>query len=103
MLLFVLGILDIVIGGALWWASGGGLGGATIVIFLGAIWFLKGLWSILSAASAGFFFDILGVFDLVSGLFLSLAYFGLGFDFFIYMAILMVLKGLYSFIMGIKA
>lgn len=102
MLLFVLGILDIVVGGAIWWASGGGLGGATILIFLGVVWFLKGLWSILSAASAGFFFDVLGVFDLIAGIFLMLGYLGLGFGFFIYMAILMILKGLYSFVMGIK-
>ena len=103
MLLFVLGVLDIIIGGALWWAAGPGVAGATILIVLGIVWFLKGLWSILSAAAAGFFFDVLGVFDLVSGIFLSLAYLGLGFEFFWYMALLMIVKGLYSFIMGIKA
>ena len=102
MLLFVLGLLDIIIGGSLWWASGSSLAGATMVIILGIIWGLKGLWSILSAASAGFYFDILGVFDLVSGIFLTMSYIGFSFEVFFYMAILMIMKGLYSFIMGIK-
>lgn len=102
MLLLILGILDIVVGGALWWSSGNALVGVAMVVVFGIIWILKGLWSILSAAADGFFFDLLGIFDLVSGVFLVLSYLNFSFGFFFYMALLMVLKGIYSFLIGMK-
>jgi hypothetical protein len=102
MLLFILGILDIIIGALLWVATGNPFAGSTVVIVLGIIWFFKGIWSVISGASAGFFFDFLGIFDFLAGVFLMLSFMGMSFGFVMYLAILMVIKGLYSLLMGFR-
>lgn len=102
MILAVLGVMDVIIGGALWMASGNPFTGSAVIITLAILWVLKGIWSILSSVASGFLFDFMGVFDLVSGLFLTLSYFGMAFDFFFYMAAIMLVKGFWSFLIGLK-
>lgn len=104
MFLIVLGILDIIVGIVLLFGSGTPLTGNSITIFFAVLWFLKGLWSILTAVANGFFFDFLGVFDLIAGVFLFLSFMGIGLGrFFIYLAVLMILKGFWSILMGFKS
>jgi len=100
MFLVILGILDIIVGVVLGLATGNPFLGSSIVFGFGIIWILKGLFSIFSSMASGFYFDILGVMDLFTGIFLLLATNGIVFGFFLYLGILMVLKGLYSFVMG---
>lgn len=100
MFLVVLGALDIIAGVILGLATGNPFMGSGIIFGLGVLWLLKGLFSILTSVGSGFYFDILGVMDLFTGIFLLLSTNGIVFWFFLHLGILMVLKGLYSFIMG---
>ena len=99
--LVILGIIDLIIGVLLVVSPAGGLVGNSIVFVLGIIALLKGLYSVLAAAGAGFFFDILGWLDLIAGIFLLLANWGIVFGFFLYVGILMILKAFYSAIVGL--
>ena len=99
-LLVILGILDIIIGIALAVSPGISLVASGVIMALGVIALLKGLYSVGTAAGAGFFLDIMGWLDLIAALFLFMSYWGWAFGFFLYAGILMVIKGLYSFAMG---
>lgn len=96
MLMFVLGLLDIVVAAALWMSSGTPFAGNGLVMALGILWIIKGLFSILSSAAGGWLFDYMGWPDLVAGVFLLLSYYGLGWHFLFYIALVMLIKGLYS-------
>ena len=103
MLLWVLGIFDIVAGVAL------GFGGLvpyvnnSFIVTIAAIMIIKGLWSIITAAANAFFFDIIGILDLVGGILLLLTTAGIFLNFFVYLGIALVLKGLWSIIAGIMS
>ncbi|MFQ5647946.1 MAG: hypothetical protein ACE5FW_01805 [Candidatus Aenigmatarchaeota archaeon] len=97
MLLFVLGLVDAIVGVLLLFSSWNPLVGSGLVIALGVLWFFKGIYSILAGASSGFYLDFLGIFDLLAGVFLVLSYLGLSWGFLIYLAALMIIKGVYSF------
>ena len=97
MLLFILGLVDIVVGVLLWFSSGSPLAASGLAITFGILWLLKGIYSIVAGASAGFYLDALGIFDLLSGIFLILSYLGLSWGFVLYLGILMIIKGVYSF------
>lgn len=103
MILFVLGVLDVLIGTLLWMSSGNPFTTNAVVLIFAVIWMLKGAWSILSSASVGWFFDYMGIPDLLAGMFLLFSYFGMSFGFFFYLAIIMLAKGLWSFLMGMRA
>jgi hypothetical protein len=100
-LLAVLGILDLVIGALLIISPGGGLAGNGIVFIFAILALLKGLYSVLAAAGAGFFFDVMGWLDLIAGFFLLLANWGFAYGFFLYVGIIMVLKAFYSIVVGL--
>ena len=100
MLLWILGIIDIVAGAAL---SLGGLIpyiGNGFIGTIAAIMIIKGVWSIISAAANAFFFDIIGILDLVVGIMLLLTTLGIFLNFFVYLGIALILKGLWSIIAG---
>jgi hypothetical protein len=101
MLLVVLGILDLVIGALLVISPGGGLAGSGIVFIFAVIAIIKGIYSVLAGAGAGFYFDFLGWLDLFAGFLLLLAQWGTVFGFFLYAGILMVAKALYSIFAGL--
>ena len=97
MLLFVLGLVDVIVGVLLWFSSGEPLIGSALAITFGILWFFKGIYSILAGAASGFYMDLLGIFDLLSGIFLVLSYLGMSWSFVLYLGILMIIKGIYSF------
>jgi len=96
----ILGVLDIIVGAILCFASGSPFTGNGFVLFFTIIFFLKGLWSFLSSVSAGFFFDIMGILDLLSAILLLLSYIGIAHVFLLFIGIIMVFKGLYSIAIG---
>lgn len=98
--LILLGIIDIVVGAFL--ASSGAFQfkGFGLIFILAIISILKGLYSVLAGMGAGFYMDIMGWLDLVGGLMLLLAFWGIHFYFFFYFGIFLILKGLYSAMMG---
>ncbi|MBI4020227.1 MAG: hypothetical protein HY367_02760 [Candidatus Aenigmarchaeota archaeon] len=100
MLLFVLGILDLLAGVILMAAGAFPLTENGLAFMLGAIAIAKGVWSVLTAMAAGFYFDFLGIIDFFVGLFLLLSVWGFYLDFFFYVGIVAILKGLYSFFVG---
>jgi len=99
-LLVILGILDIIIGAVLAFSPSVSLVASGFIMILGIIALLKSIFSIGTAAGAGFYLDILGWVDLIAALFLFMVYGGWAFGFFLYVGILMVIKGIYSFAMG---
>ena len=99
-ILIILGILDIIIGGVLAVTPSIPVVASSVVMILGIIAVLKSIYSIGTAAGAGFFLDVLGWVDLIAGIFLFMAYGGWAFGFFLYVGIIMVIKGIYSFAMG---
>ncbi len=101
MILIILGIIDIILGVFL--ALSGPMKGIDILLIIGIIAFLKGCYSLLTAFAAGFFLDFLGVLDLLTGIFLLMAFYGFWYHFFIYIGILMFIKGFYSIIMGLTS
>ena len=100
MILWVLGIIDIIAGSAL---SLGWLIPYTGNWFIGTmatVLIIKGVWSIITAAANAFFFDVIGILDLVAGLLLLFTTFGVLMHFFIYIGIALILKGFYSLVAG---
>lgn len=96
----LLGILDIILGAALAASTFADLSGSGWILAFGIIAILKGIYSVLTAAGAGFFLDVLGWLDLIVGILLLLVNWGIVFPFFVYVGILLILKGLYSFFVG---
>jgi hypothetical protein len=100
MLLVLLSILDLAAGallslsGFLQYTNSGFIG------ILAAFMIIKGIWSIITAAAANFFFDIIGMIDLAAGALLFVTTLGTSFHFFVYVGIALILKGAYSFIVG---
>jgi uncharacterized membrane protein HdeD (DUF308 family) len=101
MILIILGIFDIIMGVFL--ALSGPMKGIDIILWLGVIVLLKGIYSMLSNFASGFLLDLMGVLDLLCGIFLVMAFYGFYYHFFLYVGILMFLKGLYSVIMGLTS
>ncbi len=101
MFLAILGFLDL-IGGALLGLSGlFPYTGSGFVFTIGIIFLIKGLVSYISAAANGFFMDFMGLLDIVAAILLMLTTWGIVVFFFPYIGILLILKGLYSVVIGI--
>jgi len=96
----ILGVLDLILGAALGASTFVDLAGNGWVLLFGLLALVKGLYSVIAAAGAGFFLDVLGWLDLLVGALLLLVNFGIVFPFFLYIAIMLILKGLYSFFIG---
>ena len=96
----ILGVLDIVFGAVLAAATFADLAGNGWILVFGVLAIIKGIYSVLTAAGAGFYLDVLGWLDLVVGVMLLLVYWDIVFPFFLYIGILIILKGLYSFFVG---
>lgn len=98
-LLLILGILDLIAGAALAISGFMPLTAVGLIFAIGIIITLKGVISYLAAAGSGFYFDLLGILDMVSGVFLILAFYGTALGFFIWFGIAMILKALWSIVM----
>lgn len=100
MFLVVLGLIDIIIGIVLALSGVVKFTGSSLVFYIAVIAIIKGIYSILAAMAGRFYFDFLGVLDLLSGIFLYFATTGTVLSFFLYVGIIMIIKGFYSTIMG---
>lgn len=87
MILKILGFLDVITSIALFLGSQN-----TLFMTIGVIIFIKGVYSIVSSVASGYYFDIMGVIDLISGICL-LSGFGIPF-----LWLVMLAKGAYSMI-----
>ncbi|MBL7206749.1 MAG: hypothetical protein ISS36_04085 [Candidatus Aenigmarchaeota archaeon] len=99
MFIIILGIIDLVVG--IFLALSNNFQGSTIILYLGIIILLKALYSLGTAFGAGFYLDFLGILDLIAGILLLIVFYGIFTHFFIYIGILLALKGIYSIIMGL--
>jgi hypothetical protein len=61
----------------------------------------KGSWSIFSSAGVGHYFDLMGWLDIVAGIILILIRMGMAFDFFYTIGICLLIKGIYSLLVGL--
>lgn len=99
--MFVLGIIDIFAGVVLALSGFVPFSGISFILFLGVLFVLKGIYSTAAAALNGFFFDLLGWFDLALGVFLVLAFFGMYMGIFFFLGVIVMLKGLFTFSISI--
>lgn len=100
MIIAILGILDLIAGGILILGEALSLSGSSFLFWFMALFFLKAAYSILTAWGAGFYFDLLGYLDLVAAIFMLLLFWGIWFDVVFWIGILILIKGIYSFIIG---
>jgi len=98
-LLLILGILDLIAGAALTLSGFVPLTAIGFIFAIGIILTLKGIISFLMAAGSGFYFDILGILDILSGIFLILAFYGTPLGFAVWFGVAMILKALWSIVM----
>ena len=98
-LLLILGILDLIAGAALAISGFVPLTAVGLVFGIGIIITLKGVISYLAAAGNGFYFDFLGILDVLSGIFLILAFYGTAMGFFVWFGVAMILKAMWSIVM----
>ena len=98
-LLLILGILDLIAGAALAISGFVPLTAIGLIFAVGIIVTIKGVLSYLMAAGAGFYFDVLGILDLVSGVFLLLSFYGVAWGVFLWFGVAMMLKALWSIAM----
>ena len=71
-----------------------------IMLYLGIIMLLKGVYSVLAGAAAGFYFDFPGMFDAAAGILMMVATTGFFLEFFIYIGLIVLIKGAYSIIIS---
>ena len=101
MLLAILGVLDIIAGALLGFSGMFTYAGSFFVMVIGIILLIKGVGSYIAAAAGGFFLDFMGILDIISAIMLVLTSFGFVVFFFPYFGIFMVIKGVYSIVMGL--
>ena len=101
MLLFILGIIDIIGGVILALATGGYIGGSDFLFYLAVFFLLKGIWSLLTAMAGGFYFDLLGITDIVAAVSMFLITAGVVSGVFLWIGVILILKGIYSAAVGI--
>ena len=104
MIISVLGIFDIIAGIML--AVGGlpHLQANGLVIFIASIMIIKGAWSWLSNLAMpdkGLKLDPMGILDIVSGIMLLAIFSGFFLFFFTYFGVILIIKGVYSFVIGV--
>jgi len=103
MFMIILGIIDMIAGAMLSLSGLISLAGNGWVFWFGVISLLKGLYSILTAMAAQFYFDVMGIIDLLVGIFLLMSFYNITNGFFVYIGIVMLLKAAYTIVMGVVA
>jgi len=101
MFIIVFAVIDLIVGIALAASPYFDFAGNTIIFYLAIIAIIKGVYSIVASLAAGFMYDIIGFIDLLTGIFLWLTTMGLVHHVFLYLGIIIILKGLYSFVVGL--
>jgi hypothetical protein len=92
-----LGILDAVAGVCLFFPSLAG----SLLLYIAFYALAKGIFSLMISIGSGYYGDWMGVADVVTGSLLMLTFFGFSYDFFRYVGILQIAKGLYCTVMPI--
>lgn len=100
MIIAILGIIDVIAGIVL--ALGGipAFHGNGMVMVIAAIAIGKGIWSWINNLTAGFKLDFMGILDIVTGILLLSVFGGFFLFFFVYIGVIEMIKGAYSFIVG---
>ena len=101
MLLWALGITDIVAGFLLSLCTLVPYTESAFIGTIAGIMIIKGVWSIITASAASFYFDLIGIMDLVVGILLFITTLGFSAHFFIYLGLALILKGLWSIVAGV--
>ena len=95
-LLLLLGILDLLAGAALAVSGLVPMQASSFVLWVGIFVLLKGVYSYLAAVLNEFWFDILGIIDIIVGILLFSVYFGIVFPLFFWIGLLLILKAFWS-------
>lgn len=74
-----------------------------LFLYLGVLSISKGGWSLITAISSHFYFDFLGLLDVIGGLALLLFYYNLTFPLLTVFGIMMMAKGLWSLFFSISS
>lgn len=101
MFLLLLGVVDLLAGAILALHPLLSAAGNGTVLLIMVFFIAKGLYSVVAAVAVGFYFDLLGYLDVLAALCLVLLYTGIAGDLFMYVGLAIVVKGIYSFVMGI--
>lgn len=91
--LFILALFDIASGILLYFHPAFAL---NLFIYFSIICLAKGGWSILSAIISRFYFEFLGILDVIVGVFLFMLSRGMSFSFFSIFGVIIILKGIWS-------
>ncbi|RLJ08668.1 MAG: hypothetical protein DRP13_02215 [Candidatus Aenigmatarchaeota archaeon] len=97
-LLLLFGIFDLIAGVAGMIVPFISAQGNTFILAIGVLAIIKGLYSYLAGALAGFYFDILGLLDLITGILLVLSFYNLVFGWMFYFGLILTLKGVYTIV-----
>jgi hypothetical protein len=101
MIIAVLGIIDVIVGIILAFGGMPVFQGNGIVFAFAILIILKGIWSWINNLTAGFKLDFMGVLDIVTGIFLLFISAGFFLFFFVYFGVMEIIKGVYSFAIGV--
>ena len=96
MILTILGLVDVLLGGVLAASPYFSYAGVAVIGTLAIVALAKGVYSVLAGAAAGFYFDLMGWLDLIVAALLFITTFGVHFQWFFWIGILMAVKGVYS-------
>lgn len=96
MLITLFGLADVIAGILLALAGLFGMGGNGWILTFGILILIKGIYSFAMSASSGFMFDILGIIDMTTGILLLLSFIGINLGLSMWIALIIILKGLYS-------
>jgi len=99
-LLFILAIVDILSGALIFFHPASF---SKIFLYLGFICLTKGGWSLITALTSKFYFDFLGLLDIVSGIFLILLYYKFTLPLLTIIGIMIILKGIWSMFFSITS
>lgn len=100
MFLALLGLLDVIAGIILGLSGFVSYTESGFVFMIGGVLIIKGILSYLSGAAKGFYLDFMGILDIIAGSMLVLTTWGIVLFFFPYFGVLLLLKGLYSLLIG---
>ena len=72
--------------------------GSFFYFYLALFHIVKGGWSMLTAFGSGFYYDLAGFIDLLSGVAMFIIYFEIAYSFFWVIGAAVLLKGVWSFV-----
>ncbi len=104
MIITILGILDLISGAIITLGGLEAFQGNGLVLTMAMIMVIKGVWSWLNNLAQpdkGLKFDPMGILDIITGVLLYSVFSGFFLFFFAYFGIILLIKGVYSFVIGL--